>query len=141
MATYTAAAAQSTAQPRSLRVGLTEVSTVFSFGVAPATGDVVQMIKVTNGMRPIAIRFMCNNATPSWMFEVGDGINTARYHSCATHSANVGWVLAQTNILVPPVPYTYSADDTIDVLYSTVTASNATISGAIYMTAIFSMNG
>lgn len=140
MATYTANAAQATVQPKGLRVGLIAANAAFSFGVTPSTGDVFQMVKVPANATPVFIQWQVTNGTPSWMMEVGDGISTARYKSCATVSTNSGWQIMYTNVLAPPAPYTYSAEDTIDVVYSTVTASNASPGGAIYLNAVFSMN-
>ena len=140
MATFTASAAQATVQPKAIRVGLVAVRSTYSIGAAPSAGDIIQMVKVPAGATPIHVNFACTNNTPSFILEVGDGILSSRYRSVATYSIGVGWVVAQANTAVPTAPYTYSADDTIDVFISTVTASNATIGGAFHMNVIFSMD-
>ena len=139
MATLTASGAQAAVQPKGLRVGLVAVHSVYSLTAAPSSGDIFQMVKVPANAMPVFIQFGTTTATPSWMYKVGDGVDTARYRSDATASAGQGMLLAYANVNTP-VPYTYSTDDTIDIFCSTITASNATIGGAFYMNVIFSMN-
>ena len=139
MATFTATGAQAAVQPKGLRVGLVAVKSTYSIAAALSAGDIFQMVKVPANATPIFVQFGCSNATPSWMMGVGDGITAARYRSMATYSLGIGMALAFANML-PTTPYTYTADDTIDIFVSTVTASDATIGGAFYMNAIFSMD-
>ena len=139
MATLTATGAQAAVQPKGLRVGLVGISSVYSLAAAPSSGDIFQMVKVPANARPIFLQFGTTNATPSWMYKVGDGVDNARYRSDATASAGQGMLLAFANVNTP-VPYTYSQDDTIDIYASTITASDATLGGALYMNAIFSMD-
>ncbi len=69
--------------------------------------------------------------------EVGDGLLTNRYigvqSTSAAHAASTFMPSGVAN-----VPYTYSLDDTIDILTTLVSVS--TIAGAFYMTAILSMD-
>lgn len=136
MATYTATGAQASVQPKGLRVGLVAVKSTFSIDVTLSTGDVFQMIKVPANATPIFVQWGSTNGTPSWLQEVGDGILTGRYRSATTYSAGLGMLIASINV----APYTYSTDDTLDILMSTITASNASLGGAFYMNAIFSMD-
>ena len=140
MATFTATAAQTAVQPKALRVGLVAIRSTYSLAAAPSAGDVFQMIKVPANTTPVFVQFGSSNNTPSFIMEVGDGIDTDRYYSIATYSIAQGMVLANVNKAVIQPPYTYSVDDTIDIVLSTITASNATIGGAFYMNAIFSMD-
>ena len=140
MATLTAVAAQAAVQPKGLRVGLVAVRSEYSLAAAPSAGDIINMIRVPANATPVFVQFGCTNATPSYLMKVGDGISPARYRSLASYSLGLGYVLAWANLDTILPPYTYSADDTIDIFISTVTASNATIGGAFYMNAIFSMN-
>ena len=140
MATYTATGAQAAVQPKGLRVGLVAVKSTYSIGgVSLSAGDVFQMIKVPAGATPIFVQFGCTNATPSYNMAVGDGIAVGRYRSDASYSLGLGMQLAYVNTAAI-TPYTYSQDDTIDVTFTTITASNATIGGAFYVNAIFSMD-
>ncbi len=140
MATYTATAAQAAVQPKALRVGLTAVKSTFSIDVTLSAGDVFQMVKVPANATPMFVEFGGTNATPSFLMKAGDDISTARYRSLATYSAGVGMVLANANIATVTPPYTYSADNTLDIELSTITASNASSGGAFYMNVIFSMD-
>ena len=140
MATYTAVAAQAAVQPKGLRVGLVAVRSTYSIGaVSLSAGDIFQMIKVPANATPIFVQFGSTNNSDQYLLHVGDGINTARYRSYATYSIAAGYVLAWANLSPIVAPYTYSADDTIDIFISTITATS-TIGGAFYMNAIFSMN-
>ena len=98
------------------------------------------MVKVPANTTPVFVQFGSSNNTPSFIMEVGDGVDTDRYYSIATYSIGQGMVLANVNKAVVLPPYTYSQDDTIDIILSTITASNATIGGAFYMNVIFSMD-
>lgn len=140
MATFTATAAQSSVQPKALRVGLVAVTSTYSLAAAPSAGDVFQMVKVPANATPVFVQWGSSNNTPSYIAEVGDGIDTDRYYSIATYSIAQGMLLANVNKAVVLPPYTYSQDDTIDIVLSTITASNATIGGAMYMNVIFSMD-
>lgn len=136
MAIFTATAAQQAVQPKGLRVGLVAVRSTYSIAATLSAGDVIQMIKVPANATPMLVQFGSNNGTPSYLIEVGDSIVSGRYRSIATFSAAMGMVLAS----IPVSPYTYSQDDIISVIYSTITASNASLGGAFYMNAIFSMD-
>lgn len=140
MAIYTATGAQLAVQPKGLRVGLTAVRSTFSIAVTLSAGDIFQMIKVPANATPMYIQFGGTNPTPSYLMLVGDDILGSRYRSYATYSAAGGMQLAWANLNTPTPPYTYSTDDTIDIIISTVTASNASFGGAFYMNAIFSMD-
>ncbi len=145
MATYTAVAAQAAVQPKGLRVGLVAVRSVYSIGaVSLSAGDIFQMVKIPANTTPMFIQYGCSNASDQYLMHVGDGISTQRYRSYATYSVAFGMAVAglpgqgQVSFLAT-TPYTYSADDTIDIFISTITATS-TIGGAFYMNAIFSMN-
>ena len=140
MATYTATAAQAAVQPKGLRVGLVAVKSTFSVDVTLSAGDVFQMVKVPANATPMFIQFGTTNATPSFLAAAGDGITVARYHSYATVSSGSGMIVVPANLATVVPPYTYSADDTIDIILSTITASNASSGGAFYMNVIFSMD-
>lgn len=139
MATYTATGAQAAVQPKGLRVGLVAVRSTYSIGaVSLSAGDIFQMVKVPANATPVYVQFASTNNSDQYLLHVGDGINTARYRSYATYSLTTGFVVGWANLL-PVAPYTYSADDTIDIFISTITATG-TIGGAFYMNAIFSMD-
>ena len=140
MATFTATGAQATVQPKGLRVGLVAVRSIYSIANTLSAGDVFQMVKVPANATPMFVEFGGTNATPSFLMKAGDDITPARYRSLATYSAGVGMVLANANLATVTPPYTYTADNTLDIELSTITASNASSGGAFYMNVIFSMD-
>jgi hypothetical protein len=135
MATVTASAAHAArgVQPKSLRVGLVDVSAVYSIVGSLSIGTVVQMIKVPAGAKPIYVMVGNTNAGQASL-SVGDGLDEDRYKSNQTVSSGMGMVLA----LPAAETYTYSQDDTIDIFVSLVSIS--TLGGALYLRAIYSMD-
>jgi hypothetical protein len=136
MATYTASGAQQGVTPKGLRVGLVSVTAFYSFPTSLSVGAVIQMIKVPANAQPVLIK-VASTATGQGTVQVGDGISPARYYAETTLSAGMGWVVCENNITAV-APYTYSTDDTIDITISRVSIS--TLGGAVYLTAIFSMD-
>lgn len=134
MTIRTASAAQSTVQPKGLRVGLTYVSVNFSLGAGQSlsAGDIIQMVKVPANTQVAYLAVGCT--TPDTSFGVGDDLSVNRYFSTATRSSAQGLItMNQLNI-----PYTYSTDDTIDI--GVTAASITTITGGFVLRAIFSMD-
>ena len=134
MTTRTASAAQAHAVAKGIRVGTWCVTSTFSMGTGQScsAGDVIQMIKVPANatLQYLATRFNYLDASCS----VGDGLDADRYNATATRTVAQGWF----NITTGTVPYTYTADDTIDITADLV--SITTTVGGFIMTAIFSMD-
>lgn len=118
-------------QPRGLSVGLVAATATYSMGSMSA-GDVIQMVKVPKNATPVYVAVSGGNGQIT--VKVGDGVSTGRFMAGLGSSNGMGL----TAITAKYVPYTYSTDDTIDILISlqSVTAS----AGAFNMIAIFSMN-
>ena len=135
MATRTANKTASGVQPKGLRVGLVTVTSVFSLnaGMSLSAGDVIQMVKVPANATPVYVA-VSGNPTGVGLMKVGDGVNTFRYAKGIGMSAN----MVQVPINVTYVPYTYSVDDTIDILVSTVSLSS--VGGAFNLIAVFAMD-
>lgn len=133
MATKTAAACASTVQPRATRVGLTTITEVYSLTTTLSAGDVIQMVKVPKGATPVYVA-VTGASTGVTTVTVGDGDDPNRYIDGYSTSANA----VQQAINVAYVPYTYTADDTIDIKVSA--ASIATVGGYVTLTAIFTMD-
>lgn len=136
MATFTASAAQSTSttQPKGLRVGLVTVSAVYSLPTSISVGTVVQMIKVPAGATPYFVSVGNTNIGQATL-SVGDGLSNARYKADGTTSSGMGMVTVNP----AAETYTYSVDDTIDIFISLVSITSA--GGALYLRAIYSMDG
>jgi len=135
MATRTAAAAQTTVQPKGLRVGLVAVTSTYTIGagLSLSAGDVIQMIKVPANATVVSL-MVTSNYSGDAAFTVGDGLDDDRYISL--RSASVAMLPVYVNRVL--APYTYSTDDTIDVDVTAVSIS--TVGGNFFMTAIFSMD-
>ena len=135
MATRTAAAAQTTVQPKGLRVGLVAVTSTYTIGagLSLSAGDVIQMIKVPANATVVSLQ-VSSNYSGDAAFSVGDGLDDDRYIS--RRSASVAMLPVIINRIA--APYTYSTDDTIDIDVTLVSIS--TIGGSFFMTAIFSMD-
>ena len=132
MATYTASEAQAGYQPKGLRVGLCAVTSFYSIVGSISATTTIQMVKVPAGATPVLLQVANTNAGDSDI-RVGDGNSTGRFRT-GTLSSGQGIVICN----IPAALYTYSVDDTIDILIST--ASATTLGGAVYLHAIFSMD-
>lgn len=123
MATLTASAAQSTI-PAKYAINGT-ISRVVSYTVAAAlsAGDVIQMVRVPKGATILDLTFFTDefgtsNATVG---SIGDGNAVGRYLGTASTSSS----LAVGLITLPGgVGYSYSAEDTIDIVIGTVTSAS-----------------
>ena len=131
MATVTANAAQAGVQPKGLRVGLVAVNGFYSFITSTSVGTTIQMVKVPAGATPVLIQ-VANTSVGDNTIQVGDGNDPDRFKVEATLAAGL------TICTIPADPYTYTVDDTIDILISR--ASATTLGGAVYLTCIFSMD-
>lgn len=136
MATYTASEAQAGIQPKGLRAGLVAVTSFWSVVGSLSTGFTVQMVKVPANATPV-MGWVSNNNLGQATVQVGDGNATARYYVETTLSSAMGAVALFSNT-TPAAWYTYSVDDTIDIVVSRV--SITTLGGAFYLTVIFSMD-
>ena len=139
MATYTASAAQPGIQPSGLRVGLVCKKSVYSTGASQAAGDVIQMVKVPAGATPVYLFVGGITISGSKVIKVGDGINTGRYVAGGSISVG-GFAQITIGTGVNYVPYTYTADDTIDILLSVLSISASAATGGYNMMVIFTMD-
>ena len=141
MATRTASAAKTTAIIKQLRVGCWAVSSTFSIpaGQSISAGDVIQMIAVPANAQVVfvGVRSPYVQAT----IEVGDALQTNRYLDVASTSAEFSACMfgpGTSGAGASGAPYTYSTDDTIDILTTLVSVSS--VAGAFYLTAILTMD-
>ena len=116
MATLVAPHCSAGVQPKGLRVGLVAVTSIYSLAGSLSTSDVIQMIKVPANARPVfvSVQPRCGG-TGTGSINVGDGVDTDRYVVGAVLSVSAVPTLINAH---PFVPYTYSVDDTIDVIVS-----------------------
>jgi hypothetical protein len=124
---------------KQLRVGTWAVSSVFSIpaGQSVSAGDVIQMIAVPDGAQVVFVGV--KSTLVHAVVEVGDGLTTNRYSAVLTTSAAFAVSNFAAGVAANAVaPYTYSTDDTLDILATT--AASSTVLGAFYMTAILTMD-
>lgn len=136
MATITGTHASAGVQPKALRVGLVSVVATYSVNTSLSTGDVLQMIKVPVGARVVDLKVTYDSSGQGSMI-VGDAVDTDRYITEVAVSAGLNTVQTMNNGTV--APYTYSTDDTIDIVFSLSSQQPST--GAIYMTALIEYPG
>lgn len=134
MATLTSSKVSAGASTKGLRVGLVAVTATYSVAANMSKGDVIQMIKVPANATPVYVAISSTEAVTGHLISVGDGVSPARYITSLASSA--GSLLTPINTSY--VPYTYSTDDTIDILLDSM---SLTISaGGWTVFALFSMD-
>lgn len=134
MATYTAGPAQPGVQPRSIRVGLVNVKSNFSFdGNSTSIGTVFNMVKIPAHSKIVYLQFWAN-ISGEYTLQAGDSVNGERFRSTSTYSAGTGNVTPT----VQQIAYSYSADDTLILRLSLV--SVVTLGGGVHANVIFSMD-
>lgn len=138
MATFTATAAQTNASgfflnpPRYIENGVVSRSAAFNFALAQSAGDVIQMVPIPRGAMVIDIVMAASNmGGANFTYGVGDGNSTTRYLNSQSTSAN-GPVARP---YISGSGYSYSADDTIDVIMQT--AGSASAVGTLRLTVLY----
>lgn len=135
--TYTATKAAST-YPARAGVGLTTVFHTYTPSSALVINDVIQMVKVPVGATIVdmilATQDLDSNGAPAISLAVGDGGSTSRFISSSTiaRTGGVTFLNQEGGFL-----YTYTSEDTIDVI---VLAAPATWqSGSIGLIVTYTM--
>ena len=126
MATYTSSKVASGVQPRS-NIELTEVHATYTVSTALALNDVIQMVKIPANATIIGLTLSCGDldtdGSPAIVLDVGDGSDTDRFIDGSTIGQAGG--VERINAAAGH-NYTYSAEDTIDVLVQVGPATGAT---------------
>lgn len=111
----------------------------YTFASAPAVNDVVEMVSVPAGATITGITLgstdMDTNVTPTLVLDVGDGDDTDRFIDGATIGQAGG---ASSAFAVAGFGYTYTANDTIDVLIQAGPATGAV--GTLTMRVAYVLN-
>lgn len=144
MATLTATAAQSTV-PAKYRINGTITRIVdYSLGATGAanlsTGDVIQMMRVPNGAVITDVRLSVDQLSGgNYTFGIGDGNAAGRYFtSLSSGSSSAMFIMTNAAAQQAGVGYSYSTEDTIDIVASTVTT--ATASGVLRLTVMYTLD-
>lgn len=135
MATFTAneAAATAPAKGEGMSGNCKVVVAEYEITAALALNDVVQMVKVPAGAIVsnvvLATDDLDTGGTPAIVLDVGDGGDADRYIDGST-VGQTGGITDSSNLAIDGIGYTYSVEDTIDVLVQVAPAAGAT-SGTI----------
>lgn len=101
-----------------------------SAGSALVVNDVIQMVPIPVGARVVSCTLhttdLDSNVSPAVVLDVGDGGDTDRYIDGSTKGQTGGTDFIGTGITTLTQAYTYTADDTVDVLVQTAPATGAT---------------
>ena len=120
MATLTATAASST-RPARANLGHNSVVSKYTVSASLSAGDVIQMVRVPSGANIINLQL--SGGSGACAVSVGDGAAATRY--LASTSASAALVKTECNALAGH-GYSYSAEDTIDLLVDSVATGTAT---------------
>lgn len=142
MATFTATAAQSTA-PAFFNVNgdVTRIISRAVGGTAISAGDVWQMVKIPAGALITDLMVNISSTVQSYTTNIGDGLSAGRYF------ASQSMVLTQTvrlgdvgTVAIAGLGYSYSAEDTIDITWTTVTSGTAADANVTLLVRYTNMN-
>lgn len=141
MATVTSSAVASTVQARAAHAGLNYAYATYAVpasGDGTAANDVIQMVKVPAGARVLDVILtsedLDTNASPTTVFDVGDGDDPDRYIDGTTIGQGGGVVRIGQSVAAGATDglfYRYTTEDTIDITVaaagSTKAAGNVTL--------------
>ena len=103
----------------------TVVGTYNVNGTNLSTGDVVQMLKVPSGANIINVEFYTDVLTGgNYTVTIGDGLDPDRYFTSLSTGSTSS--INRLTLVTGTVGYSYSAEDTVDITFSTVTTATAT---------------
>lgn len=139
MATLTSTACQASASgfflnpPKFIENGVIARTALYTFAAAQSAGDIVQMVPVPKGAHiHDVIAVYAGLGGGALTTTVGDGNSATRYNGSV--STNLASVVRATAGL----GYSYSAEDTIDVVVGTATSATAGVT--MRLTVIYSMD-
>lgn len=138
MATLTSTACQTSSggfflnPPKFIENGVIARTALYTKSAAESAGDVIQMVPVPKGavIHELNVTFGLGGGATT--INVGDGNSTGRY--AASMSTNVATVQRANAGL----GYSYSADDTIDIVIGTATSASAV--GTYRLTVMYSVD-
>lgn len=143
MATLTATAAQANVSAKMHLKGVVSRVVSYSIGATAnpnlSTGDVIQMLKVPSGCCILAVDVITDALTGgNYTINVGDGNSTGRYFaSLSTGSTSAIFTAATTGFVASSIGYSYSTEDTIDIVVGT--ATTATAAGVLKLRVSYTM--
>lgn len=147
MATVSSSKVASTVPAREPHSGVFSMKATYSHptsGDGSAAGDVIQMLPVAKGTTVLELILtsedLDSNGAPAIVLTVGDGDDPDRYIDDTTVAQAGGVVRNGQGVAaaaVDGIHYTYTADDTIDIVIGTAAATKA--AGTLTLVGIFTM--
>lgn len=147
MATVVADKAAATVTEREVHAGVTSVVsswTVPATGDGTAAGDVIQMVKVPKGAVILTVDLACTDLDtggPTGSMDVGDGGDVDRFIDGTTIMQAGGIARLGSGVAAADIDgalgYTYTADDTIDVLV--VAAATTKAAGVLVLAVTYAL--
>lgn len=138
MATLTSTACQTSSggfflnPPKFIENGVIARTALYTKSAAESAGDVIQMVPVPKGAVVHELNVTFGLGGGATTINVGDGNSTGRYYT--SMSTNVA-VVQRANA---GLGYSYSADDTIDIVIGTATSASAV--GTYRLTVLYSVD-
>lgn len=138
MATLTSTACQTSASgfflnpPKYIQNGVISRTAIYTKTAAESAGDVIQMVPVPKGASIVDVYAVFGLGGGATTLNIGDGNSTGRF--AASVSSNVA-VVQRANV---GLGYSYSAEDTIDIVIGT--ATSATAVGTYRLTVLYAMD-
>jgi len=110
-------------------------SVLYTFVAAQSAGDVIQMIPVPKGavVLDLAVQWALGAGAAITQGSIGDGNSANRYYGSLSASAGNTIVHMTTGL-----GYSYSAEDTIDIVVGTATSASA--AGTVRMTVLYAFD-
>lgn len=141
MATLTSSKVATGVQEREFHSGVNSVSATYTLTAALALNDVIQMVKIPAGARILQVLLAADDldtgGSPAIVLDVGDGGDTDRFIDGATIGQSGGVAALNSQV---GFDYTYTADDTIDVLVQVAPATGATSGVDVHLTVFYTQS-
>lgn len=151
--TYVAPKAAPGVQPHDFKPGANTITSTFDIaaavdavagggagGAAFVINDVVQMMKIPKGARVteaiLTAVDLDTNVAPAITLDVGDGVDPDRFIAASVIGQTGGTVRLGQGIVTNTPAFTYTADDTIDVLVKAAPATAVAV-GTITLSVTF----
>lgn len=142
MATLQTSKVASTVPVREPHSGNCVVFATYTLAAALALNDVIEMVKIPSGAKIIdmvlATTDLDTNGAPAIVLDVGDGADTDRFIDGTTIGQTGGTVRLGSGITTNTHVYSYTADDTIDVLVQVGPATGAA-SGTVSLAVTYTL--
>ncbi len=142
--TYTSSKAASTVQARA-GLDITSITASYTFTAAQVINDLIKMVKIPAGAKVLDIILSSDDldtgVSPAITLDVGDGDDPDRFIAATTIAQGGGTVRLGSGIVTDACHgYTYTAEDTIDILVKAAPDTAAYSNLSVSLTVLYTMN-